>query len=105
MKNAGEIVVEVAYARPEEQDIVEVTLVDGATAGQAIETSGILKRCAEIDLGINKIGVFGRPVGLDCPLRNQDRVEIYRPLVADPKEIRRQCAAAAKGMKKRFGRQ
>jgi putative ubiquitin-RnfH superfamily antitoxin RatB of RatAB toxin-antitoxin module len=89
--------VEVAYARADEQLIVEVELKAGATAMLAIEASGLLDRYPEIDLAIHGVGVFGKPVGFRWPLRGNDRVEIYRPLIADPKEARRRRAAAARG--------
>jgi putative ubiquitin-RnfH superfamily antitoxin RatB of RatAB toxin-antitoxin module len=84
--------VEVAYAKPEVQVIVPLELPEGATAEAAIRASGILVRFPEIDLAINKIGIFSKPCGLEQVLRPGDRVEIYRPLSADPKEARRSRA-------------
>jgi uncharacterized protein len=101
--NATEIVVEVAYALPKEQLIVPVKVNEGNTAEQAIKASGILNKYPEIDLTINKVGVFGKLTRLDTPLRHLDRVEIYRPLIADPKEVRKQRAADGKVMKKGGG--
>jgi putative ubiquitin-RnfH superfamily antitoxin RatB of RatAB toxin-antitoxin module len=89
----GAIRVEVAYALPEEQLILQVEGEAGLTVQEAIESSGILQRFPEIDLGGNKVGIFGKIARLDGPLRPGDRVEIYRPLVADPKEARRERAA------------
>ena len=101
MANAEEkIDVEVAYARPDEQVILEIKVSPASTVAEAIRQSGILETFKEIDLGRNKVGIFGRPVSLSHPLRAFDRVEIYRPLLADPKEIRRQRAAEGKQMKK-----
>jgi hypothetical protein len=97
------MVVEVAYARPEEQLIIELEVAPGTTVAQAIETSGLLERFPEIDLARNKVGVFGRLTPLETPLRDKDRVEIYRPLIADPKEVRRRRAAQSKPMKKGSG--
>lgn len=97
------MVVEVAYARPEEQLIIELEVAPGTTVAQAIETSGILERFPEIDLARNKVGIFGKLTSLDIPLRDKDRVEIYRPLIADPKEVRRRRAAQGKPMKKGSG--
>ncbi len=94
------IQVEVAYARPEEQVLLEVELPAGATVGEAISTSAILKRFPEIDLNSNKVGIFSKPAKLDTPLRDGDRVEIYRELIADPKAVRKQRAAEGKRMKK-----
>jgi putative ubiquitin-RnfH superfamily antitoxin RatB of RatAB toxin-antitoxin module len=84
--------VEVAYARPEVQAIVPVQIGWGVTAQEAIRGSGILERFAEIDLSSLQIGVFGRIVPLTYPLSPGDRVEIYRPLFADPKEARKKRA-------------
>lgn len=83
------IEVEVAYAKPEEQLILSITVDDTCTAQRAIETSGILQRFPEINLAQNKIGIFGKIVGLNTLLRERDRVEIYRPLLIDPKQARR----------------
>jgi putative ubiquitin-RnfH superfamily antitoxin RatB of RatAB toxin-antitoxin module len=73
------------------------------TAKQAIEVSGILERFPEIDLKINKIGIFGKVAKLDTLLTEGDRVEIYRPLIADPKEARKKRAAEGKVMRKGGG--
>lgn len=86
--------VEVAYARPEEQVILPLQVPSGTTVEQAIQRSGILERFPEIDLARQKVGVFSQIVGLDQPLRANDRVEIYRPLLVDPKEMRRKRARA-----------
>ena len=67
---------------------------------KAIRSSGLLVKFPEIDLGKNRVGIFSKPVPLDTVVRDKDRVEIYRPLIADPKEIRRQRAKAGKSMKK-----
>lgn len=85
--------VEVAYARPNVQVIVPVRVAEGSSAAAAIEASGLLDKFPEIDLAANKIGIFGKACGADQPLKQGDRVEIYRPLIADPKESRRQRAA------------
>lgn len=103
MADAERIRVEVAYALPEEQVIIPLEVATGTTAQQAIERSGILQQFMDIDLKANKVGVFGKLVKLDTVLRANDRVEIYRPLIADPKEVRRQRAAEGKGMKKGVG--
>jgi hypothetical protein len=95
--------VEVAFARVDEQSILQVEGGEGLTARSAIERSGILQRFPEIDLKVNKIGVFGKVAELDRILDPGDRVEIYRPLVADPKEARRKRAAEGKAMRKGAG--
>lgn len=97
------IMVEVAYALPKQQLIVPVNVTEGATAEAAIIASGIMEKFPEIDLTVNKIGIFGKLTKLDTVLRDLDRVEIYRPLIADPKEVRRQRAAEGKVMKKGGG--
>ncbi|WP_343463618.1 RnfH family protein [Pantoea sp.] len=84
--------VEVVYALPEKQYLHPVTLEEGATVQQAIEASGVLSLRKEIDLAENKVGIFSRPVKLGDVVQEGDRVEIYRPLIADPKELRRQRA-------------
>ncbi len=98
-----EIMVEVAYALPDKQVIIPVKIVEGTTAESAIQASGIINQFPEIDLGLNKIGIFGKLSKLDAILRDLDRVEIYRLLIADPKEVRRQRVAEGKVMKKGGG--
>jgi len=84
--------VEVAYAKPEQQVIVSLKVPVGTTAKQAIDASGLLKRFPEIDETDIKTGIFGNTCKLEQSLKQGDRVEIYRPLVHDPKEARRQRA-------------
>ncbi|PLR48271.1 RnfH family protein [Chimaeribacter arupi] len=91
-----EIRVEVVYALPERQYLRSVTLEEGSTVEQAIMASGILEQRTEIDLAVNKVGIYSRPVKLADSVSDGDRVEIYRPLIADPKELRRQRAERAK---------
>ena len=97
------IQVEVAFARENEQAILPVEGAQGLTVREAIERSGILTRFPEIDLTINKVGVFGKLAKLDQVLRVGDRVEIYRPLIADPKQARKKRAAEGKVMRKGAG--
>ena len=84
--------IEVAYAEPDTQVIINLKVEDGATVEQAIRQSGILQKFPEIDLRLNKVGVFGKRVLLQHPVRAGDRIEIYRRLIADPKSVRRQRA-------------
>lgn len=100
---AETIHVEVVYARPDRQEVASLTLPVGSTAGQAIEASGLLARYPEIDLTKNKLGIYAKLAKADTALRDRDRVEIYRPLIADPKEVRKQRAAEGKAMKKGGG--
>jgi len=95
--------VEVCYALPNKQVLVPVVLAEGATLRQALEASGLLEKHPEIDLQKNKFGIFAKLSRLDTALRDRDRVEIYRPLIADPKEVRKQRAAEGKVMKKGAG--
>jgi putative ubiquitin-RnfH superfamily antitoxin RatB of RatAB toxin-antitoxin module len=82
--------VEVAYAKLEVQLIIELEVEEGATIEQAIRSSDILRKFPEIDLKINKVGVFGKQASLERPVRAGERIEIYRGLIADPKQARRQ---------------
>lgn len=97
------ISVEVIYALPQTQTLLTVKLPMGSTVAEAIKLSGILDKHAEIDLDKNKLGIFGKLSKADTVLRYKDRVEIYRPLRADPKEIRRKRAEEGKVMKKGGG--
>lgn len=96
-------VVEVAFATPQKQLILTVPFVEGLTAEQAIKQSGINDKFTEIDLSKNDVGIFSKPCKLDTALREGDRVEIYRALIADPKEVRRKRAEAGKVTKKGAG--
>jgi len=100
MADADTIVIEVAYARPEEQVIIALDMPAGSTLRQAVEQSGILERFPEIEPDNMKAGIFGKLKKPDQVLQAGDRVEIYRPLIADPKEVRKRRAAAGKAMKK-----
>ncbi|WP_028117362.1 RnfH family protein [Ferrimonas senticii] len=91
-----QMLVEVVYALPSEAFVRKVTLPEGATAQQAIEASGVLQRYPEIDLAKQKIGIFSNPVKPMQVLNEGDRVEIYRPLLADPREVRKRRAEKAK---------
>jgi putative ubiquitin-RnfH superfamily antitoxin RatB of RatAB toxin-antitoxin module len=84
--------IEVVYALREEQVLLELEVAEGTTARQAIERSGILQRFPEIDLDQVNLGIFGQVVSPDAGLRDGDRVEIYRPLTAEPKQARRERA-------------
>ena len=98
-----DMTVEVAYALPTKQLIIPVQIAPGSNAEAAIQASGILAKFPEINLNVNQIGVFGKLAKLDTPLRHLDRVEIYRALIADPKEVRKQRAEEGKVMKKGGG--
>jgi putative ubiquitin-RnfH superfamily antitoxin RatB of RatAB toxin-antitoxin module len=103
MADVKMIQVEVAYARPDAQLIVPVEVPEGATLEQAIELSRIQERFPEIDAATAKLGIFGKLSKPGATLRPGDRVEIYRPLIADPKAVRKQRAAEGKRMGKGGG--
>nr|WP_237332878.1 RnfH family protein [Zobellella iuensis] len=81
---------------PHQQTVLSLKVPAADTVRQVIEQSGILQQYPEIDLDTDMVGVFGRQVKLGQPLHDGDRIEIYRPLLADPKEIRRRRAEQAK---------
>lgn len=95
--------VEVLYALPQEQAMLKIQVHSGKTIEEAIKMSGVLEKHPEIDLATNKVGIFSKLSKLDTVLRDRDRVEIYRPLIADPKEVRRKRAEEGKVMKKGAG--
>ena len=99
------ITVDIVYARRDVQELMSLKLPTGVTVKEAVERSGLLAKFPEIDLAKNKLGVFAKLVKPDTVLRDRDRVEIYRPLIADPKEVRKQRAAEGKVMKKGAGEQ
>lgn len=88
--------VEVAYALPEKQFLVELAVNDTTSAIEAIRQSGLFRLYPELEKQDMEIGIFSKPVALDTRLKEGDRVEIYRPLTIDPKEARRLRAAAKK---------
>ena len=92
------IAVEVVYAVPLAQTVVELNLEEGSTVEDAVTASGILDRHPELDLGSCRLGIWGRAAPRSQVLKHRDRLEIYRPLAADPKQVRR---SLAKGERKR----
>lgn len=88
----SDIAVEVVYALPQQQYLLKIKVPEGSTIKQSIEISGIMELRGDIDLSRNKIGIFSRQVKLDDSVCNGDRIEIYRPLIADPKILRHQRA-------------
>lgn len=87
----------VIYATPQDEFIHPMRVAPGTTIGQAIEASGVLARFPEINLVTQPVGIYGKKKTLETALRERDRVEIYRPLVADPKDSRRKRAAKKQG--------
>ena len=86
------IEVQVCHALPDTAFLRTVRLPEGSTLRQAVEQSGVLEQYPGIDLAINMVGIYGKKKTLDTVLRQHDRVEVYRPLQADPKEARRRRA-------------
>lgn len=97
--NEPAITVEVAYALPDQQRIIRLAVPVGTTALEAARLSGIVEHFPGLDLEACDMGVFGKLVAKPAErvLRAEERVELYRPLIADPKEVRKQRAARAKG--------
>ncbi len=100
MSDKETINVEVAYALPEKQALLAVDVVPGTTALEAARQSGITDQFEGIDLENSKLGIFGQLVSPGYVLQPGDRVEIYRPLIADPKEVRKARAARVKERRK-----
>ena len=101
MHSDDPISVEVAYALPERQAIIELQVAEGTTALEAARQSRITDQFEDVDLDNAKLGIFGKAVSPQQVLRPGDRVEIYRPLIADPKEVRKARAARVKERKAR----
>lgn len=97
------ILIEIAYATPHKQKIVDCEVEAGTSPRDAINQSDIKQHFPEIDTDSCDLGVFGKTVAADYELLSGDRIEIYRPLIADPKEVRRQRAARGLSMKKGGG--
>ncbi|NNG13549.1 MAG: RnfH family protein [Gammaproteobacteria bacterium] len=95
--------IEVAYALPDKQLVIALQVSQGTTIEQAIQLSGILEQLPQVDIAQNKLGIFGKLKKADVLVREGDRVEIYRPLIADPKAVRKQRAAEGKRMAKGGG--
>jgi hypothetical protein len=95
--------VEVAYALPERQTLLRCNVPLGTTVEEAVQRSGILEHYPELDLSNSKLGIFAKVVPNNRVLREGNRVEIYRPLLADPKAVRQQRAEEGKKLKKGGG--
>ena len=93
MAEPAELQIYVTYAKAQEEFIRPLRVAPGTTVGQAIELSGVLASYPEINLVTQPVGIYGKKKTLDTALRDRDRIEIYRPLVADPKDSRRKRAA------------
>lgn len=95
LEAASKITIEVVYGLPHTQKILSLSLEAGITVEQAIRESGILSLFTEIDLSVNKVGIWNKAVKLSTVVEDLDRIEIYRPLIADPKEVRKRRAEKA----------
>ncbi|SEK41729.1 hypothetical protein SAMN05216262_101309 [Colwellia chukchiensis] len=93
---AKQLAIEVVYGTPQKQEIINCTVNEHTTVEQAIITSGIIDVFPEIDLSINKVGIWNRVAKLTDTVNDLDRIEVYRPLIADPKEVRKRRAEKAK---------
>ena len=91
--------IEVVFALPREQYVVNIEVPEKSTVDDAIRESKIIDKYPEINLDVNKTGIFGKPAKRDAELHPGDRVEIYRPLICDPKEMRKQRAKEGKSMR------
>lgn len=90
--------VEVAYALKKKQTLLSFEVAENTNIQSAIEESGILEKYPEINLNINSVGIFGKITQLSDILREKDRIEIYRQLISDPKEVRKRKAAEGKAI-------
>lgn len=95
--------IEVVYGHSDRQTLLSLEVAENITVEEAILQSGILDHFDDIDLAVNKVGIFGKITQLSSGLKDGDRIEIYRPLIADPKEVRRRRAEEGKKMKKGGG--
>ena len=96
MSGADLLAIEVAYALPDRQSLLRLDVPAGTTVEQAVQRSGLLEQYPDIDLAAAAVGIFGKPVPATTEVKSGDRVEVYRPLIADPKAARRKRAAKAK---------
>ena len=85
--------IEVVYALPNRQSLLSLPVPEGSTIEECIKLSGITKHFSDINLNEAKVGIFGRAEKLSSIVKAGDRVEIYRPLIADPREMRKLRAA------------
>ena len=103
MPHTNKIKIEAVYALANQQTLLKFEVPAGSTIADALKLSGLLEKYPEIDLLKGKFGIFSKLSKIDTVLRDQDRIEIYRPLIADPKEVRRKRAEEGKVMKKGGG--
>lgn len=87
--------VEVIYATPQQQELLTLTVAEGATIADCIQQSGVLQQHQELDISTMKVGIFSQVKPMSQTVVDGDRIEIYRPLIADPKAVRRKKAEQA----------
>ncbi len=92
--------VEVVYALPDEQTLLNISMPDGSEIKDVVLKSKILELHPELDFEKLEVGIFGKLAKMNQTVRDRDRIEIYRPLIADPKEVRKRRAAEGKRLKK-----
>ena len=83
--------IKIVYALPARQTVLEVEVADGATVKDALDKSGILRQFPDINLETQKVGIFGKATTLDAIVEEGARIEIYRPITADPKTVKRRA--------------
>ncbi len=93
------LTIEVIYATPEQQKLITIEIAHGSNVEQCIQQSGVLTEFPEINLQETKVGIFSQVKPLNHQVQDGDRIEIYRPLIADPKAVRRKRAEQAKAKK------
>lgn len=92
---AEQIHIQVCYAHPDQHFLRDLTVAAGTTLAQAVRLSGVLQAWPEIELATIAVGIYAKKMTLDTVLREHDRVELYRPLIADPKQARRRRKSPA----------
>jgi len=102
-ESADRIAIQICYARPDRQFLLDCVVAAGTTLLQAVQESGIVQQAPDIDVSVMKVGIYGKLKTLDTVLREHDRIEIYRPLIADPKDSRRRRAEHKEKDEKKSG--
>lgn len=97
------ITIQLCYARADRQFLLTQTVAAGTTIQQAIQDSDLIRQAPEIDISVWRVGIYGKLKMLDTVLCEHDRIEIYRPLIADPKDSRRRRAHKDAAEQKKAG--
>ena len=96
LEQGEQLHIEIVYGLPNKQELLSLPVAQGTTVEQAITESGILDLFNDIDLSVNSVGIWNKMAKLSDQVKDLDRIEIYRPLIADPKEVRKRRAEKAK---------